>query len=635
MARKEIGSIFDRNNRNNMNDNFKELYEDVDKYQSKITDKVYSEIVDSAKLDWKEPVTSYSSLPTTSTIGETRMTRDTGKVYRFDGKKWVEIQQIDASPVNEVDSRLSLQVTEIDEELFYTKRGNRKNLKPSFAFIDDDGKKEVKTVLKGIMDGYNVPFTSAIITSRVGNSGYLTDSDIVDLYNDGVDIVSHTKTHPNLRPLTNEELDEELGDSKEYLENLGIPIKHLMYPYGNTNDKVIRKTKEYYDSACGTSAGINRSPIMSYHLRRLAVGSYSPIGDSLEDFIPYIDEAISKNAMCLFMLHIGETPQENIHLIGEIINYVRSKGYDFDTYSEAYENHKNALEQGLYTTSNQEHYNVVGADGSALNSMTGVYTSRFDEFNSSSIPSDFRSRTKTITLIRYNNSSGFPLNRGGVLTTDRISTDDVFTQQIYEPRGSGKEYIRYWSNDEWTEFIDKTSYEIIPSNTVDFTTPLSKFPSFKVSSTYINDANANGFPDDKGGILTTYNLTSDETGAYQEWRTRGNYLKFTRYWNVNNKTWQSFRLESAFQFSIATITIDTPITSFHLFGVSVHRVKNSDAQGFPNNRGGILKTYRLDTDGDFCYQEYKPYTSNNMYIRTWQPTSKTWNEFTLIGGTAQ
>src|SRR5690625_3688596 len=241
-----------------------------------------------------------------------------------------------------------------------------------------------------------------------------------------------------------------------------------MYPYGNTNDRVIRKTKEYYDSACGTAAGINTSPIMTYHLRRLAVGSYSPIGDSLEDFVPYIDEAINKNAMCIFMTHIEETPQENIPLIGQIIDYVRSKGYDFETYSEAYEKHKNALEQGLYTTSNQEHYNVVGADGSVLNSSIGVYTSRFDEFNFNSAQSDFRSRVKTITVIRDNNSSGFPLNRGGILTTDRLSTDDVFTQQFYEPRGSGKEYVRYWDNGEWTEFIDKTSYQIIPLNTMGF-----------------------------------------------------------------------------------------------------------------------------------------------------------------------
>ena len=116
MARKEIGSIFDRNNRNNMNDNFKELYEDVDKYQSKITDKVYSEIVDSAKLDWKEPVNNFSDLPSVAKSGETRLTRDTGKVYRYDGESWIEIQEIDVSPVNEVDSRLSIQLADKAEK---------------------------------------------------------------------------------------------------------------------------------------------------------------------------------------------------------------------------------------------------------------------------------------------------------------------------------------------------------------------------------------------------------------------------------------------------------------------------------------------------------------------------------------
>ena len=114
-----------------MNDNFKELYEDVDKYQSKITDKVYSEIVDSAKLDWKEPVSTYSSLPSISTIGETRMTRDTGKVYRYDGKTWKEIQEIDASPVNEVDARLTSQLNDTNSQLAQTEQelANQRNEK--------------------------------------------------------------------------------------------------------------------------------------------------------------------------------------------------------------------------------------------------------------------------------------------------------------------------------------------------------------------------------------------------------------------------------------------------------------------------------------------------------------------------
>lgn len=526
------------------------------------------------------------------------------------------------------------QLAEIDDNLDYVSRGSRKGLRPSFVFIDDDGKKEVLTVLKPLLDSYGIKFTLAIITGRVGSSGYLTDDDILELYNDGIDIVSHTKTHPNLRTLSDEELDVELGESKSYLENLGIPQKHLMYPYGTVNDRVIRKTKEYYDSACGTSAGINRSPIMTYHLRRLAVGSYSPIGDSLEDYIPYIEEAIRTNAMCLFMTHIGETPEENIPLIGQIIDYVRSRGYDFETYSQAYEKHKNALEQGLYTTSNQEHYNVVGANGTVINSSIGIYTSRYDEFNFNSVPSDFRSRTITITVIRDNNSRGFPLNRGGILKTERLSTDDVFTQQFYEPRGSGKRYVRYWNNGEWTDFIDMSSYQIIPSNTMSFTSVPSDFPSFKISITYIRDALADGFPDGKGGVLTTYRLTSDDSATYQEWRTRQDYPTYTRYWDPVNNRWSDFRPSSTLVYlERDSRTASSPITDYPLYAVSIHYIRNSSATGLPTNRGGIMKTYRLDEEGYFCYQEFKPYHTNRIYVRTWQQGSGTWNEFTLIGGT--
>lgn len=626
------GNALNRNTRNNDNENWAKLEKKYNNVVGEITEEVFDKIVDGSKIDWSQMVDTVADLPSGAKIGETRGVKEDNKIYRFDGSDWIPIAEINLNPIAEVDDRLSSKLTETDDSLFYVSRGNRDGLNPSFVIVDDDGKEEVLSVLKPLLDSYGVKFTSAIITGRVNTSGYLTEHDIIELYNDGVDIVSHTKTHPNLRPLSNEELDVELGESKSYLENLGIPIKHLMYPYGTVNDKVIRKTKEYYDSACGTSSGINTHPIMTYHLRRLAVGSYSPIGDKLEDFIPYIDEAIQENALCVFMTHIEETPQAGISLLTQVIEYVQSKGYDFETYSEAYEKHKNALEQGLYTTSYQNKYNVVGADGSYISKDIAIYTTDYDAYNYNNIPDDFRDRARTITLIRDNNSSGFPLNRGGVLTTDRLSTDDVFTQQIYEPRGSGKEYIRYWDNGEWTEFIDKTGIEVIPSNTVDFSTKLNSFPQFKVSTTYINDRNASGFPDDLGGVLTTYNLTSDGTGAYQEWKVRGEYLKYSRHWNVSTGEWRTFRLISTMNFSAATVTISTPITSFPLFGVSVNRVTNTNADGFPNNKGGILKTYRLDDYGDFCYQEFKPYNSNRLHIRSWEPTNEKWNEFTLIGG---
>src|SRR5699024_7089237 len=99
------------------NDNYKELYGVVNNLVDTITDEVYEQIIDGAKLNWKSPVDSENDLPTSANEGDTVMTRDDGKVYRYDGSQWQEIQQIDAGPVNELDSRLSSQLAKVNTEI--------------------------------------------------------------------------------------------------------------------------------------------------------------------------------------------------------------------------------------------------------------------------------------------------------------------------------------------------------------------------------------------------------------------------------------------------------------------------------------------------------------------------------------
>ena len=123
MKLNRTGSIWNRDERNKINDNWDKLERNTNDFQGEITDKVFAEIKDSAKLNWESPVNNFSALPSGAKNGETRFTRDTGKVYRYDGSKWVEIQQIDAGPVNELDSRLSSQLAQkankkyVDEEV--------------------------------------------------------------------------------------------------------------------------------------------------------------------------------------------------------------------------------------------------------------------------------------------------------------------------------------------------------------------------------------------------------------------------------------------------------------------------------------------------------------------------------------
>ncbi|MBM7600417.1 hypothetical protein JOC34_002808 [Virgibacillus halotolerans] len=107
MERFIVDSLWDRVTRNDINNNFEYLFRGVDDIAGLITERVYSEIVDGAKLEWKEPVNSLDELPDESLEGEVRMVRDTGKVYRFNGKGWLEIQEINTGPVNEIDDRLN------------------------------------------------------------------------------------------------------------------------------------------------------------------------------------------------------------------------------------------------------------------------------------------------------------------------------------------------------------------------------------------------------------------------------------------------------------------------------------------------------------------------------------------------
>jgi hypothetical protein len=119
---KPLGVPFDRTFRNDLNENFKTLDAEFQKAVNTVSDKAYNQVVDSAKLDWLSPVATFADLSTTypnAVEGKAAMSRDSGKVYRFDGAAWQEIQQIDSGPVNEVDTRLSSQLAHTTQSLSF------------------------------------------------------------------------------------------------------------------------------------------------------------------------------------------------------------------------------------------------------------------------------------------------------------------------------------------------------------------------------------------------------------------------------------------------------------------------------------------------------------------------------------
>lgn len=124
---KTIGLPLDLANWEQLNKNFDDIETDlknqntkIDNTATTIRNELAAQIIDSAKINWQAPVGSFANLATSypsAQVGWTAMVRDTGKVYRFNGTDWLEIQDIDPTAINEVDSRLTSQLADTTKQI--------------------------------------------------------------------------------------------------------------------------------------------------------------------------------------------------------------------------------------------------------------------------------------------------------------------------------------------------------------------------------------------------------------------------------------------------------------------------------------------------------------------------------------
>lgn len=85
----------------------------------------------------------------------------------------------------------------------------------------------------------------------------------------GVEIGSHTVSHPHLPRLSDEELDRELTASREQVsDELGLPCRYLAYPYGDEDGRVRAAAQRAgYDAAFALPG--RRSPVDRFGLPRV------------------------------------------------------------------------------------------------------------------------------------------------------------------------------------------------------------------------------------------------------------------------------------------------------------------------------------------------------------------------------
>jgi peptidoglycan/xylan/chitin deacetylase (PgdA/CDA1 family) len=158
----------------------------------------------------------------------------------------------------------------------------------------DDGYKSQFINAKPILDMYGFKASFFIVCNFVGKSAkemnsssivnfagkgveQMTWNDITTLYKQGYQIGSHTMNHlRNMTNMSNNELDYEIGHSKQCILDHGIPVTTFAYPFDNGRDNatIVNKISQYYSYARS-----GNYPLMFLHCDhfRQAVGHIYPM----------------------------------------------------------------------------------------------------------------------------------------------------------------------------------------------------------------------------------------------------------------------------------------------------------------------------------------------------------------------
>jgi len=153
------------------------------------------------------------------------------------------------------------------------------------AITFDDGYADFYKNAYPVLRHYGYPSTVYVVSELAGKDNVwdsrkenfakpLMDlKTIIEISRNGVQIGSHTKTHPELTRLSSAEYNEEISASKKELEEqLGHPVETFCYPGGDYNEQVRDSVKNAgYRNAVTTQRGHVENGFDPYGLRRVPI----------------------------------------------------------------------------------------------------------------------------------------------------------------------------------------------------------------------------------------------------------------------------------------------------------------------------------------------------------------------------
>lgn len=192
-----------------------------------------------------------------------------------------------SDPNDELGAKLSVSPETFAEQLQWLKDNGYQTVNPDYLLTPyalplkpviltfDDGYRDAYTVAYPILKKYDFAATFYIITDYIekGNPRYLAWDQVREMKAGGMNIGSHTLTHPDLEKCTTDRVNRELVDSKKLIEDkIGSEVTDFCYPSGKYNQEIVTQVENAgYKTATTVKSGIADQDSKLFELPRFRI----------------------------------------------------------------------------------------------------------------------------------------------------------------------------------------------------------------------------------------------------------------------------------------------------------------------------------------------------------------------------
>jgi len=187
------------------------------------------------------------------------------------------------------------------------------------AFIDDDGRTEAYTMLVPLLERFGFKGCFAVVTNRVGREGYMNKRQLFELQQRGHEIMSHSKTHPNMDNISFSEAVFEFRSSKTDLESLGLDVGSFVFPFNQSNPVLSLEVLKMYDFGFVGKGGNGEAG----DIARLGIGGRRAKGTR-----QWVNQA---NGTLFLYGHSSEWNKLTRRQVRKLFEYITKKGLTIET----------------------------------------------------------------------------------------------------------------------------------------------------------------------------------------------------------------------------------------------------------------------------------------------------------------